>query len=139
MMMPTALLICMENTFWNIGDGNFVKSFKKSFSLYIESGTRKATEADIALLPLANQSQTYLFLSSSELDEFMAKFHKIILDHCLRKFHYCFYLHLGLMDLNTFFCINTAHPMNKASGSELERKNEKKVTRLQSLITKIRR
>ena len=111
MMMPTALLICMENTFWNIsslrdGPGNFVELFKKSFKLYVESGARKATEADVNLLriqsgcPLA-LPMTSWNVSDSESDEFKAKLCKIIIEHCLRKFHYCFYLHLT--HLNTFF------------------------------------
>ena len=46
--MPTALLICMENTFWNISTNlTFVDLFKKSFTLYVESGTRKKVEVAI--------------------------------------------------------------------------------------------
>ena len=123
--MPTALLICMENTFWNISrDGNFVELFKKSFTLYVESGTRKKVEADIAIL--SNQS------GHPATDEFKAKFCKIIIEHYLCKFH-CFYLHLlPLNTFNHFLCLNTAHHVNQAS--ELEQKNEKKFTWLQKLI-----
>ena len=73
----------MENTFWNIsrlqvGDSNFVKIFKKSFTVYVESGTRKKVEADIECLEIAS-------------DEFKEKFFKLIIENKLRKFH-CFYL-----------------------------------------------
>ena len=51
-LISIALLICMENTFWNIndGDGNFVKVFKKSFKLYVKSGKREMTERDFEIL-----------------------------------------------------------------------------------------
>ena len=104
MMIPTALLICMENTFWNTSrDGNFVKLFKKSFNLYVKSGARKATEADIDLLKNHSgyQAVTSWTDSDSEAVEFKAKFCKLIIEHCLRKFHYYFYLHLT--HLITFF------------------------------------
>ena len=81
-LMPTALLICFENTFWNISkDGNFeiVKLFKKSFTLYVESGTRKKVEADIDLL--SHQSGGLV------TNEFKEKFYQIIIEHYLRKFH----------------------------------------------------
>jgi hypothetical protein len=89
--MPTALLICMENTFWN-QDGNFVNSFKKSFTLYVESGTRKQVEADIDILGYPS--------GHLETDEFNKKFCKIVIEHDLRKL-YCFYLHLS--NLTIFF------------------------------------
>ena len=86
LLMPTALLICMENTFWNISRyGNFVKSFKKSFTLYVESGMRMKLEADIDILGHP----------SLATDEFKEKF--FIIGHYLRKFH-CFYLQC------IFFC-----------------------------------
>ena len=59
--------------------------FKKSFTLYVESGTRKKVEADIDIL--RHQS---LHLAA---DEFEEKFCKIVIEHYLRKFH-CFNLHL---------------------------------------------
>ena len=81
--MPTALLICMENTFWNISsDGNFVKLFKKSFTLYVESGTREKVEADIEILGLPGR----YWDSEAELEEYKEKFLKIIMEHNLRKF-----------------------------------------------------
>ena len=47
-MISIALLICLENTFWNISGGdNFMELFKKSFALYVESGMRKKIEAEI--------------------------------------------------------------------------------------------
>jgi hypothetical protein len=85
----------MENTFWDISrddDSDFVELFKKSFTLYIESGTRKEMEVDIDIL--RNQS------GCPATNEFKAKFYKIIIEHCLRRFH-CFYLHLT--HLTTFF------------------------------------
>jgi hypothetical protein len=85
--MPTALLICMENTFWNIskdGDGNFVEFFKNSFTLYVESGMRKKLEADIDMLGNLGEHPV--------TEELKAKFHTIIIEHYLRKFQ-CFYLH----------------------------------------------
>ena len=76
--MPTALLICMENSFWNIGrdHGNFVKSFEKSFTLYVESGTRWKVEADI-------ENLGYPFRVT---DEYKELYFKIIMEHNLRKF-----------------------------------------------------
>ena len=77
--MPTALLICMENTFWNISsDGNFVKLFKKSFTLYVESGTREKVEADIENLGS--------YWDSKATEEYKEKYLKIIMEHNLRKF-----------------------------------------------------
>jgi hypothetical protein len=95
--MPTALLICMENTFWRIshgGDSNFVELFKISFTFYVESGMRSKVEADIEML--RNQSGCLV------ADEFKAKFCKIIIDNLLRKFH-CFF---ALDTSNHFLCLN---------------------------------
>ena len=85
---PTALLICTENTFWDInGDGNFVELFKKSFTIYVESGLREITERDIDIL--RNKEGEF------EVNKgFYGKFYDFIIDHYLRKFH-CFYLHLA--------------------------------------------
>ena len=84
----------MENTFWNIGtddyfyitrDGNFMKLFKKSFALYVESGLREKMEADVGILE--NE------LGGSPVTEgFKANFCKIISENYLRKIH-CFYSH----------------------------------------------
>ena len=83
--MPTALLICMENTFWNIStDVKFVDLFKTSFTLYVESGTRKKMEA--AIDALRNKHGGNMVTK-----DFEEKFYKIIINHCLCKFH-CFYL-----------------------------------------------
>ena len=79
--IPTALLICTENTFWNIdGHGSFVELFKISFTLYVESGLRENTERDIQIL--RNEQGP---LNDGE-------FYKFIVNHYLGKFH-CFYLH----------------------------------------------
>ena len=80
--MSTALLTCMENTFWNISDGNFVELFKKSFTLYVESGKKKKMEVDIDIL--VNQCQPWTM-------DFAAEFYKIVIKNSLCKFH-CFYL-----------------------------------------------
>ena len=79
-LMPTALLICMENTFWNISRGNFVELFKKSFEFYVESGMRKQTEADIDIL--RNEQG-----GSTVTENFKARFYAIVIEHFLRKFH----------------------------------------------------
>ena len=85
--IPTALLICTENTLWDInGDGNFVELFKKSFTLYVESGLREIAERDIDIL--RNEEGGF-----SVTKDFKAKFYKFIVDYYLRKFH-CFYSHL---------------------------------------------
>ena len=72
----------MENAFWGInGDGNFVELFKKSFTLYVESGMRAMTERDIDIL--RNEEGGF-----SVTEDFNAKFYKFIVDHYLRKFHH---------------------------------------------------
>ena len=84
----TALLICIENTFWDINrDGNFVELFKKSFTLYVESGLREMTERDIDIL--RNEQGE---ISEKNFKDFNAKFYKFIVDHYLRKLSF-FYLH----------------------------------------------
>ena len=94
-LMLTALLICMENTFWNIGrDGNFVESFKKSFIVYVESGMREKMEAGLDIL--RNQGGHLV------TKEFKAGFCKMIIEHYLCKFQvHCFYL--NWMHLTIFF------------------------------------
>ena len=89
-LIPTGLLICMENTFWNgpLGPDNFVESFKQSFKLYVDSGMKKKVEAEIDILR-NEQSESELPL----IEDFRARFHKLIIDHYLRKIH-CFYIHL---------------------------------------------
>ena len=70
----------MENTFWNISsDGNFVKLFEKSFTLYAESGTREKVEADI-------ENLGSYWDSKATDEEYKDKFTKIIMEHYLRKF-----------------------------------------------------
>ena len=72
----------------NDGDSNFVKVFKKSFTLYVKSGKREMTERDIEILK--NEQGEILTCDSSPGD--YAKFYKFIVDHYLRKFH-CIYFH----------------------------------------------
>ena len=75
----TALLICIENAFWDInGDGNFVELFKKSFTLYVESGMREMTERDFQIL------------RSEQDPPSRDEFYKFIVNHYLGKFH-CYY------------------------------------------------
>ena len=91
--MLTALLICMENTFWNVSKaGNFVELFKKSFALFVKSGMKKKMEADIEIL------RSELVVEGGYpvvTEDFKAKFHRIVTAQYLRKFHRdCFYLHI---------------------------------------------
>jgi hypothetical protein len=81
----TALLICMENTFWSIEDGNFVELFKKSFELYVESGMRKKIEADI----FGNGQGGHLVTT----EDGKAEFYMFITRHFLCKIH-CFFMRL---------------------------------------------
>ena len=93
-LIPTALLICTENTFWDMSrDGNFVELFKKSFTLYVESGMSERMKIDIDIL--RNDQGEFLVT-----EVFKARFYRFIVEHYLRKFH-CFYLHLT--HLTTFF------------------------------------
>ena len=82
-LMPTALLICMENTFWNIsGDGNFVESFQKSFTLYVDSGMRMKAEVEADILRSEQGDSEHLATKVFE-----ARFCKLVADHYLRKIH----------------------------------------------------
>lgn len=86
-LIPSALLICAENTFWHISrDGNFVKSFKQSFALYVESGMWETMKMNIDIL--RNEQGEFLVTEG-----FKEIFYNFIVDHYLCKFH-CFYLHL---------------------------------------------
>jgi hypothetical protein len=81
-LVPIALLICIENTFWVIsrdGTQNFVELFKISFTSYVESGMSKMVERDID--QLRNEQGGF-----SVTEDFKAKFYKFIVDHYLRKF-----------------------------------------------------
>jgi hypothetical protein len=88
----------MENTFWHnstgngnfvqlfsSGNGNFVKLFKKSFKLYVESGTRKKMEAAINIL-INEPGPSRITVT----EDFIAKFYTIITEHYLRKIHILF-------------------------------------------------
>ena len=85
-LIQIALLICIENAFWNMAGkgGDFVKLFKKSFALYVESGTRKKTAAAIDILK--NELG-----GDWETTDFKERHFKIITEHYLCKF-YCFFL-----------------------------------------------
>ena len=92
---------------------------------------RKKTEADIDIV------------LKNEQGDFKKIFCKFIIEHYLRSFVRCFYLHST--HLLTFIHLNTAYPQagkSWASGdqaSDLERKHEKKFTWLKKLMSKIRR
>ena len=62
-----------------------MESFKKSFSLYVDSGMREMVEVDIDML--RNKEGKFLVTKN-----FKEKFCKFIVHHYLRKFH-CLYLH----------------------------------------------
>ena len=98
-LISTALLICTENTFWNIndGDGNFLKEFKKSFTLYVMSGKREMTERDIEIL--RNEQGEMI---SAQAKDFNGKFYEFIVDHYLRKFR-CIYFHSTHLITGTVF------------------------------------
>ena len=57
-------------------DGDFVKSFKKSFILYVESGMSKKTEA--AILRFLEDGLT-------ARKDFKADFYKFVTEHYLRE------------------------------------------------------
>ena len=79
--MPTALLICMENTFWNSRKGGkFVELFKKTFAIYVDSGMKKKTEADIDDILQHDGGEFPL------TKNFKTQFCKIIIEHYLRRF-----------------------------------------------------
>ena len=100
-LVTTAILVCLENSFWNQAtDSDFVDSFKKSFTLYVESGIRKTTEAAIDVLRNEQGGHPVTV-------EFEAKLHKIIMDHRLCKLD-SFYSHSTF--LTFFFVLNPAHP-----------------------------
>ena len=96
-LIPTALLICMENTFWNTSSTgvDFVDLFHASFTFYVESGIRKKMEAEIDKLTTEQGG-----LRCLGPEDFQAEFYKIIKDHYLRKIH-CFYLHLDSTHLTS--------------------------------------
>ena len=82
----------MENSFWNInGDTgtNFLKGFKKSFTLYVDSGMKEKTERGIEVL--INERGEFSPHWQPEAKNFEERFYKFISAHYLRKFH-CFYL-----------------------------------------------
>ena len=105
----------MENTFWNINldtgrdASDFVKLFKKSFTLYVESGMIEMAERDIEVFK--NEHGEF----SDEAEDFDARFCKFIFDHYLRKFH-CFYIIFDTSN-HYFPLLNSAHPESQASAT----------------------
>jgi len=131
----TALLICTENTFWDRditstrdSDDIFVESFRKSFTLYVESGMSRMVEIDIDMLR-REQGVT---------EDFKAKFYKFIVDHYLpqpgesqsRASEESAGGELGASD---------SGPGGQVVEPELEQKNKKKFTWLQKLKLKFHR
>ena len=83
----------MENSFWNINEDtgtSFVERFKKSFTLYVDSGMKEKTERGIEVL--INERGEFSPHWQPEAKNFDEKFYKFIFDRYLRKFH-CFYLY----------------------------------------------
>jgi len=119
----TALLICMENTFWNIStDVNFVDLFKASFTLYVESGMMKKTEADI---DISRYQGGHLVTK-----KFKRSFYTIIIKHYLS--------HLGdqVFEMEQK---NEQKELKQKNEQEFEQQNEKKFTWLQNLMFKFHR
>jgi hypothetical protein len=88
-LIPTALLICIENTFWK--DGNFLESFKESFTLYIDSGMRMKAEVEANILGNVDGKSEH-----QATKDFEERFCKLIINHYLRKIH-CFFKHSTLL------------------------------------------
>ena len=144
----------MENTFWGIKrdeELNFVELFKKSFTLYVESGMAEMTEKDIGILR-SEQEKFSPQPASARTKDFNAKFYKFVVDHYLRKLH-CFFLFAFDTSNHCLRLLNTAHPgeFESRAGEEqlqveasgggafaLERKNEKKSTWLQKFKLKLK-
>lgn len=93
-----AILICMENSFWNQHtSSNFLDWFKNSFTSYVDSEMGKKMEVDIDSM-LGGEQGVY------QVDnEFKEKLYKIVMDHYLCKF-YCLYSHSNHLTTG-----NTAH------------------------------
>jgi len=73
----SALLICMEKSFWNInGNGNFINSFKDSITLYFVSGMWKKVVEDIGIL----KNGPHGFPVTKDFEE---EFCKFIVEHYL--------------------------------------------------------
>jgi len=84
LLIFTALLICMENTFWDLSrleNGKFVELFQNSFMLYVESGMVKMVERDIDILKI--EQGEVLVKDYRNFKDFKAKFYKFIVDHYL--------------------------------------------------------
>ena len=84
-----------------------MESFKKSFTLYVDSGMRKKAEAEIEKLRGENKDKD---LAS---EDFKASFRKLIIEHYLRKIH-CFYIH---NTSNHFLCLNSARPESESQAA----------------------
>ena len=106
----------MENSFWNInGDigTNFLKKFKKSFRLYVDSGMKEKTERGIEVL--RNEQGEFSPHWQPEARNLEEKFYKFISAHYLRKFH----RFLFVFDTSNHYLrlLNAAHPESQGSGT----------------------
>ena len=149
--IPTALLICTENTSRAITkDRHFVELFKKSFTSYVEDGMSQLVETDIEIL----RNEEGVFLVTKD---FKAKFYKFIVDHYLCKFQL---IPFSLDTSNHCLCLNTARPgesrapeseesdsgelwtithVDRALELERRKKEKKYTTWLRKLMLKFRR
>ena len=135
--MPTALLICLEDTFWytgisvkgqwGLGDNNFPGFFEKSFTFYDKSGMREKVEAEIDIL--TNEQ------GGSPVDsDFVEKFCKTIFENLIRKI-YCLYVQSTL--LTTFFAKIQPAPGSQEIRFKILRWNELEESLLGKLAAKI--
>ena len=101
--------------------------FKRSFTLYVESGMREMTERDIDIL--RNEQGRF----SLEDSDFNAKFYKFIVVHYLRKFHFFLF---ALDTSNHCLCVlNTAQPGGSrahASGESVSGESESRASNEQA-------
>ena len=84
-----------------------MESFKKSFTLYVDSGMRKKAEVEIEKL---RGGKKHKHLAS---EDFKARFYKLIIEHYLCKIH-CFYIH---NTSNHFLCLNTARSKSESQAA----------------------
>ena len=84
-----------------------MECFKKSFTLYVDSGTRKKAEAEIEKLRSENTRKRLA------IEDFKERFYNLIIEHYLRKIH-CFYIH---NTSNHFLCLNTARSESESQAA----------------------
>ena len=75
---PAAILICLENSFWNQSKTiTFIESFQEAFKLYTQTGVREKAETSIKLL------EDYPPQYSSTSEPFQSALLKTLLQHRL--------------------------------------------------------